>query len=68
MARIVSRRNAMTSASRRPDPALARAAKRQKHAVDPEGLRPRDQLFVDAYVLSGGNATKAYQACMAPWS
>jgi hypothetical protein len=57
---------AMTSPSRRPDPALARAAKQRKRAADPEGLCPRERLFVEAYVLSGGNATKAYQACMAP--
>jgi phage terminase small subunit len=56
----------MTSPSRRPDPALARAAKQRKRAADPEGLCPRERLFVEAYVLSGGNATKAYQACMAP--
>jgi len=56
----------MTSPSRRPDLALARAAKQGKRAADAEGLGPRERLFVEAYVLSGGNATKAYQACMAP--
>ena len=53
----------MTS-SRRPDLALARAAKQRKRVVDSDGLRPRERLFVEAYVLNGGNATKAYQACM----
>ena len=53
----------MTS-SRRPDLALARAGKQRKRAVDSDGLRPRERLFVEAYVLNGGNATKAYQACM----
>ena len=56
----------MTSSSRRQDPALARAAKQRKLAADPEGLSPRERLFVEAYVLNGGNATRAYQACMHP--
>jgi hypothetical protein len=56
----------MTSPSRCPDPALARAAKQLKRAADAEGLSPRERLFVEAYVLNGGNATRAYQACMAP--
>ena len=56
----------MTSPSRRPDPALARAAKQRKRAAQPESLSPRERLFVEAYVLSAGNGTKAYQACMAP--
>ena len=56
----------MTPLSRRPDAALARAAKQQKRALDSEGLRPRERLFVEAYVLNGGNATGAYQTCMAP--
>jgi phage terminase small subunit len=30
------------------------------------GLTDRERLFVEAYTLNGGNATKAYQACMAP--
>jgi len=56
----------MTSPSRRPDPALARAAKQRHRSADPEGLRSRERLFVEAYALNGGNATTAYQACMAP--
>jgi hypothetical protein len=63
-ARIVRRMSVMTLASRRPDPSLARAAKRQKRAADPEGLRHRERLFVEAYVLNRGNAARAYQACM----
>ena len=52
----------MTSPSRRSDPAVARAAKVRKRVSDPEGLDPRERLFVEAYVLNGGNATRAYLA------
>jgi hypothetical protein len=29
-------------------------------------LRPKDLLFIEAYVNNGGNATAAYRACIAP--
>ena len=51
----------MTSPSRRPDRALTHAGK-QRENVDSHGLRLRERLFVEAYVLNGGNATRAYLA------
>ena len=31
-------------------------------AKDPDGLNSRERMFVEAYVLNGGNATRAYLA------
>ena len=35
-------------------------------AKDPNVLTAREALFVEAYVLNGGNATRAYQVCLHP--
>ena len=35
-------------------------------AKDPNGLSARERLFVEAYVLNGGNATRAYQVAIHP--